>query len=88
MNKFYLTFGVKYGQEKHPIHSWVDPDGYVIIYAPNEAKARKMAFEIFDQYWAFLTEAHNFQREYYPLGRLKVFKYKEKQNEKPSKIVK
>lgn len=55
---FIITVGVQYGNrpddEKHPLG--LTADRYTVIEAPDIEVARKIAFAIFDQQWAFIYE--------------------------------
>lgn len=68
MSNFYLTFGVQYRSEPHPVWTGADPDGWVLIEAPDEERARKLAAAYFETYWAFLYDEATFNpsRHYYP----------------------
>jgi len=74
---FYVTFGVMYRTEPHPMG--MTPDGYVIIVADTYLDARYKAWELFGEYWAFLydhldTESGRFNPDSkYPRGVLAVY---------------
>jgi len=77
LQKFYLTFGVKYSHETHPYWEGVDPNGWVLILAENEDRARALAVRHFREYWAFLHDSLHFNEgenrlKYYPMGALAV----------------
>lgn len=74
--EFYVTFGVQYGRreddDQHPLHMY--GDGYAVIEAPDMEMARRIAFAIFEQQWAFIYGAEfmlNDRRdEWHPAGEL------------------
>lgn len=78
--KFYLTFGVKYSHTEHPTWPGANPDGWVLIEAVSEERARGLAYLYFKEYWSMLTPESHFpaqlnKQKYSPLGeiaRLKV----------------
>lgn len=71
MSKFYITFGQQYRKrETHPIDCRAHPDGWFEIEADNYNAAHDKAFEMLDKYWSFLYTEKEFQRKYYPLGKL------------------
>ena len=79
---FVVTFGVKWRREHHP--QGMHPDGYAVIGAPNEMKARELAHEVFGaENWAFmydhLDRQHpgRFHERSYPKGVLAVYLYEE-----------
>ena len=75
LQKFYLTFGVKYRHERHPKWVAAHPDGWVLIEAPYEDEARRLAHEALGPYWSMLYPASHFPEEYnmrmfYPDGQI------------------
>lgn len=72
--KYYLTFGQKYRNEKHPKATYAHPDGWVTIIAPSEEKAREIAFNIFGQYWSNLYPESKWDPTFFPKGELKIIK--------------
>jgi hypothetical protein len=77
LQKFYLTFGVKYSHETHPYWEGVDPNGWVLILAPDEPTARALAHVYFRESWAFLYDGLHFDEaesrsRFYPKGALAV----------------
>lgn len=52
---FYVTFGVQYNTEPHPVidHPRI-ADGYVVIEAPDYETARRMAFALFGQKFSMI----------------------------------
>jgi hypothetical protein len=70
MARFYVTFGQQYAREEHPAWPGVHPDGWVTIEAPDYDAARERAFTLFGRRWAFLYEAADFDRSYFPGGEL------------------
>jgi len=51
---YYVTFGVKYADEPHPVNEIITNRAVVAIEAPSEEFARRVAFHHFDQYWSQL----------------------------------
>ncbi|RTE48804.1 hypothetical protein [Actinobaculum sp. 352] len=49
---YYVTFGVKYADEPHPINPLITDKAVAKIKAPSEEMARRFAFRHFDQYWS------------------------------------
>jgi hypothetical protein len=75
LQKFYLTFGVQYSHLPHPTWPGAHPDGWVLIEAVNEDRARGLAYLYFKQNWSMLTPENHFpaelnKRQYYPLGEI------------------
>jgi hypothetical protein len=75
LQNFYLTFGVKYRREAHPHWEGADPDGWVLITAPDEPAARALAQEYLGMYWSMLYPGTHFTEElnkrmYYPKGTI------------------
>jgi hypothetical protein len=76
MTEYRVTFGFRYAREPHPIFDKAHPDGWVTIIAPNEEKARKAAFNLLGNVWAFLYGPEELQdtasswAELFPLGEL------------------
>ena len=75
LHSFYLTFGVQYSHERHPYWTGANPDGWVLIQAPSEAHARRLAMRYFGINWSMLYDHLNFDEaqnkaRYYPLGEL------------------
>lgn len=73
LHNFYLTFGVQYRHTPHPYWNGAHPDGWVLIQAPDEAAARKLAVRYFGYNWSTTYDALNFneaenQQLYYELG--------------------
>lgn len=77
LQKFYLTFGVQYRHTPHPYWKGADPDGWVLIQAPDYDEARALAVSHFGIHWSMLYESLRFneeenQRLYYPKGAVAV----------------
>lgn len=75
LQKFYLTFGVQYSHTPHPTWPGANPDGWVLIEAVTESRARGLAYLYFKEYWSMLTPEAHFPAElnkarYYPLGEI------------------
>lgn len=72
MNRFTITFGVRYHQELHPVSPLlINPNGYVTVLADTEEEAREIVCSNFGMAWAFLYEENRgVNAEYYPLGNL------------------
>lgn len=67
--QFYVTFGMQYPREPHPVWPGAHHDGYVVIVAPDERTARGAAFAAFGQHWSMIYE-HEPDPGYFPLGEL------------------
>jgi len=73
--KFYLTFGVQYSHTEHPTWPGAHPNGWVLIEAVNEDRARGLAYLYFKEYWSMLYPENHFpvelnKQKYYPLGEI------------------
>lgn len=72
LREFRVTFGVQYATEQHPV-SWVHPDGWLAVVAPNETVAREAVINMVGTQWAFIYDDNDPRRptlERYPLGQL------------------
>lgn len=68
----YVTFGVQYAQEPHPLHEWVSPEGYAELVMDDDADPNLVAYEVFDRFFSFVyPSSHVMQEKYYPLGCIK-----------------
>jgi hypothetical protein len=67
---FYLTFGVQYATEPHPMGVNVDPKGWVRIAAATEEEARAIALAHFGTHWSRLIPEEHFRPDYFPAGEL------------------
>ena len=75
LQKFYLTFGVKYSHEPHPFWPGATPRGWVLIEAATEERARGLAYLYFKESWSMLYPENHFpvelnKQKYYPLGEI------------------
>lgn len=65
IQEYAITFGVQYGRrpddDRHPLGMFAD--GYAVIEAPDGETARKIAFAVFGQQWAFDYPLSEFLRE-------------------------
>lgn len=69
---FYVTFGVQYNTEPHPVidHPRL-ASGYVVIEAPDYETARRMAFAVFGQRFSMVYDSWEPPKPaFYPLGEL------------------
>lgn len=73
LQRFYVTFGYKYKSEPHPNYHRANPDGYVVINAESEEKARQQAFKVFGNYWSFIYSEEKMQFHFFPKGCLDTF---------------
>lgn len=71
-NEYFLTFGIAYYDEPHPMWPECNPKGYVRIIAPDYEQARLIAIERFGLDWSTLTPSANFNRRFFPAGELMV----------------
>lgn len=60
MKTFYLTFG-----QQSPLKN-----GFILVYATDEIKARELVFEKFKNQWSGLYPEEIFEEEYFPQGIL------------------
>lgn len=60
--EFFVTFGVQFsrspGADRHPLR--MHKDGYAVIEAPDMETARKIAYAIFGDKYAFIYDTANF----------------------------
>jgi hypothetical protein len=74
LRKFYVTFGVQYAHEQHPYWQGADPDGWLLVLAPDEEAARNLVRTFIGLKWAFLYDASRFNesedRRHFPKGEL------------------
>lgn len=79
MANFYLTIGVQYSYQPHPLK--IHPDGYVVVEADNELEGRRAVFELIGAQWSmlhteeeFFSDHHLFEGkrtcDFFPAGRL------------------
>lgn len=73
MPLFYVTFGVRYATEEHPLFPEAHPDGYVVIEAADAHKAREIVTTRLDDRYAFLYPADDWDPSYYPRGAIAKF---------------
>lgn len=81
MAKFMATFGVQYSREPHPSGKFVNPDGYVLIFAETYDEAVSLMQAEYGISYAFVTPEEQFAEpnvigktgyEYHPYGVLEV----------------
>lgn len=61
MTNWYLTFGVKYYREPHPLGpEGGNPNGFVTVKAPTEAHARRQVRDIIGDAWSMLYTEEEF----------------------------
>jgi hypothetical protein len=60
MMKFYLTFGQQFPSK----------NGWVEIESESYEAARNLAFDIFGKHWSMLYEEEEFEKEYFPSGKI------------------
>jgi hypothetical protein len=70
--KFYVSFGMKYKHEKHPILGEINPDGVYVVKASNRFKAREKVFKAIDDKWSFLYSEEEIDWVYFPAGEIGV----------------
>lgn len=77
IRRFYATFGVQYREELHPTlpPEYCNPDGVMLVLAPNMDIARRMVSAVTDNAYAFLhpwpepwSEEHANMDRYFPVG--------------------
>jgi hypothetical protein len=67
---FYLTFGVQYAHEEHPVFPPAHPDGWISIHACCYRHAREAAFFTFGIHWCELLSEPMFPPELFPRGEI------------------
>jgi hypothetical protein len=74
LEKFYVTFGVQYSYEPHPILDFAHPDGWMLIEAPNYNAARAVTFMIAGDKFSMIYTEEEFPQadihRFYPRGEL------------------
>lgn len=70
MKEFFITFGVKYAREPHPYFHKANPNGYVVVEAPSEDIARRIARAKTANMYAFIYPRDNFDSSYHPKGEI------------------
>lgn len=71
LQPWFVTFGVQYSYQPHPSgETWIHPDGWLEIYAPDENTARLMAQQIVGNAWAFIYDRHTLRLSFFPRGPL------------------
>lgn len=73
MANWYLTIGVQYSHEPHPLD--IHPDGYVVVEADDELKGREMVFELMGTKWSMLYDEDEFFSEVYTYEGLRTADY-------------
>jgi len=68
--KYFITFGQKYRREQHPAGG--HPDGWFEVEADDRRQARAKIWEVCDEKWSMMYEENDFDRSYYPLGKLRA----------------
>ena len=76
--RFYVSFGVQYSYEEHPLPI-AHPNGLVAIEAPSEDRAREMTYLLFAQRWSNLYEEGHVSAfdwaMYWPAGVLATYRH-------------
>lgn len=72
MREFRVTFGQRWRREGHPTFPAAHPDGWLTIVAPDEDRAREVAFGWLGRHWSDLYRATDPDAMWhlYPLGEL------------------
>jgi hypothetical protein len=77
MQTFYVTFGVRYREEPHPIWPKAHPDGYLTVIAKNEEMARRFTAALLANQWAFIYTEDNFNTARWTRGELGRIEFSE-----------
>ena len=75
MPKWYLTLGLKYAREPHPLGAGGNPDGYVEVCAQDEAHARSQVVELIGDKWSMLYSEEEFTSDEYAFDEMRVIDY-------------
>jgi len=67
---FYVTFGVQYPREPHPLYERATGAGWVRIEAASWERARDVAFGLFGPHWSFLYTELEFDPSWHEAGQL------------------
>lgn len=69
---FYITFGVQYNHEPHPVIDHPSlANGYVVIEAPDYETARRLAFAVFGQKFSMIYDSWERPEDRFaPLGEV------------------
>lgn len=70
LQNFYVTFGMVYRYEPHPYWPAADPDGWLLVKAPDEDAARLLLRECIGTRYAFIYPESYFRRDWLPLGEI------------------
>jgi hypothetical protein len=70
MKTFYVTFGIQYADEPHPLWPKAHPDGYLTIIAKDEEMARRLTAALLATRWAFMYSHEEFDRTKFSRGEL------------------
>ena len=71
MANFYLTFGVQYVHEEHPLGRVVNPNGYMVVEAPSETEARQQVAEVMGDRWSMIYSEEEFFSETYVMDDMR-----------------
>ena len=68
--KFYVTFGVQYAREPHPVNAGFHPDGVLEIGAKDIETARSLAFSLLGRKWSMIHREDEMEDSwhFYPRG--------------------
>jgi hypothetical protein len=77
MQTFYVTFGVKYREEQHPIWPNAHPDGYLTVIAKDESMARRFTAALLATNWAFIYDEEHFNISRWTRGELGRIEFSE-----------
>lgn len=69
---YFLTFGIQYNSQPHPMWAECNPKGWVRITAPTYEDARAIAVDRFGLDWSMLTPSVHFNPNFFPAGELMV----------------
>lgn len=74
MNTYYVTMGLMYRHEAHPMipAPLANPDGWLEVHAESESEAREIVQAVLGSHYAFLYREDNFtsRDKHHPLGCL------------------
>lgn len=85
MNKYYITFGQKYRNEKHP--GGGHPDGWVTVYANSMGEARALISNVLGIQWAFIYDETDFKADHFSKGELYAIHMEGGEDEKRTILV-
>jgi hypothetical protein len=67
--KFYVTFGVQYAHEKHPVIKDIHPDGVLLVEADDYLAARRLVQALLGRSWSMLDSEEDMEESWHHFPR-------------------